>query len=677
MGEPGRGSGLAAQPSLPAKLLRAGTSGLPKLPSQLSGWPSDAALWEGGGQEALPPPDAPPSRRWRQARIVLLVLGVALLLAGVITLLVLLKEGKLSGGVGGSGSASGAEDDYSPLPYLPRQRNYTAPPAFQAELHPYLLPAELAASGLPPLAADVIVIGAGVAGLAAASVLSHNLSVLVLEARDRVGGRIHSVPFGLGGSTTAELGAQFIWGSDSGMDAAASSPGPHPLTAEANRLALQRVMVGPGDGSGARRRRFAGDGAQLSARAQRAVQRWMADVDALAGGAGANASLAAVLDMPALLARLAGSTDGPALLAGALAAEDGATYGAELSQLSALYYDNQTTFPGPDNIVIGGFARLPGAYAAPLLGSARLRLGTPVASIRHGDSGAVVTTAGGAQLAAQYVICTLPLGVLRSEAVALDPPLPEQTRAALGGLGLGRLEKLWLEFEQPFWEDQDCDGSPCEQLDLLVPPSNTNTTNSTNSSNISSTSTSSNSTSSNTTSSSSGGQPAWRRFISMAAYTRRPVLVALAAGDAAAALEGLTDAEAVASAMAALRAMFPAAAPAAPRSFLLSRWGQDPWARGSLSYYAVGGSPSDRATLAEPQSSSLILAGEAASVPYPSTVHGALLSGRDAAYRVLDAAAELPVCGSVSGAGGVCVAAPAGTAAPLCECDDMPPLPLD
>lgn len=185
MTEPGRGSGLAAQPSLQGKLLRAGTSGLPKLPSQLSGsqWTSEAALWEGAAQQALPPPNAPASSRWRRARIALLAVGAALLLAGVITLLVLLKQGKLSGGGDGSGSASGAADDYSPLPYLPRQRNATVQPAFQAELHPYLLPAEVTASGLPALAADVIVVGAGVAGLAAASVLSRNLSVLVLEAR--------------------------------------------------------------------------------------------------------------------------------------------------------------------------------------------------------------------------------------------------------------------------------------------------------------------------------------------------------------------------------------------------------------------------------------------------------------------------------------------------------------
>lgn len=79
----------------------------------------------------------------------------------------------------------------------------------------------------------------------------------------------------------------------------------------------------------------------------------------------------------------------------------------------------------------------------------------------------------------------------------------------------------------------------------------------------------------------------------------------------------------------------------------------------------MGSTPSDRATLAEPASGSLVLAGEAASVLHPGTVHGAYLSGQEAAYRVLDAAAELPQCDSAAGSaegssdGDVCVVAPA------------------
>ena len=58
-----------------------------------------------------------------------------------------------------------------------------------------------------------------------------------------------------------------------------------------------------------------------------------------------------------------------------------------------------------------------------------------------------VRTASGQELTAQYVICTVPLGVLRTGGIQLEPPLPAETEAALGRLGVGRLEKLWLEFD--------------------------------------------------------------------------------------------------------------------------------------------------------------------------------------------------------------------------------------
>lgn len=173
---------------------------------------------------------------------------------------------------------------------------------------------------------------------------------------------------------------------------------------------------------------------------------------------------------------------------------------------------------------------------------------------------------------------------------------------------------------------------------------------------------------SSTGGSSSSGPSGWR-FISMAAFGRRPpVLVATAAGAAAAAWQEASDAAVVRGAMAALRAAFPGKAPAAPRAYALSRWGRDPWALGALSYAAAGSTgPSERATLGEPQSGSLILAGEAAWSAHPSTVHGALLSGQEAAMRVLDAAAELPECGS-SGGGGKCLAAPGGQEPLSCGC---------
>lgn len=133
------------------------------------------------------------------------------------------------------------------------------------------------------------------------------------------------------------------------------------------------------------------------------------------------------------------------------------------------------------------------------------------------------------------------------------------------------------------------------------------------------------------------GGLAWRRWLSVAANTRRPVLVGLIAGESAQRWAAMSDAQIVSSAMAALAAAFPGRAPAAPRSHLVSRWGSDPWARGALSYPAAGGrGPNDRATLGEPMSGSLLLAGEAVWAEQAGTVHGAMLSGgwRLGAWRV-------------------------------------------
>ena len=74
-----------------------------------------------------------------------------------------------------------------------------------------------------------------------------------------------------------------------------------------------------------------------------------------------------------------------------------------------------------------------------------------------------------------------------------------------------------------------------------------------------------------------------------------------------------------------------------PVGFLRTDWGNDPFAGGSYSYLAVGSRPADRATLATPVDGRLFFAGEALSTGYPATVHGAYLSGEEAARRVIDA----------------------------------------
>lgn len=72
-----------------------------------------------------------------------------------------------------------------------------------------------------------------------------------------------------------------------------------------------------------------------------------------------------------------------------------------------------------------------------------------------------------------------------------------------------------------------------------------------------------------------------------------------------------------------------------PENLIITRWSQDPFTFGSYSYIPVGGDSSDRDLLAEPVNQRLFFAGEATSRKYPSTVHGAYLSGIREAQRLL------------------------------------------
>ena len=76
----------------------------------------------------------------------------------------------------------------------------------------------------------------------------------------------------------------------------------------------------------------------------------------------------------------------------------------------------------------------------------------PVVRIEYGGDHVVVTDAAGAKTLAHKVIVTASVGVLQSESIRFDPSLPEATVEAYRGIGMGRGMKVALRFAQPFWE---------------------------------------------------------------------------------------------------------------------------------------------------------------------------------------------------------------------------------
>jgi monoamine oxidase len=273
---------------------------------------------------------------------------------------------------------------------------------------------------------EVIVIGAGVAGLAAARALHDAGSqVVVLEGRDRAGGRI-STDRSLG--TAVDLGATWIHGIRG-----------NPITALARRAGV-RTMLSPHP---ALRLWDAGDG-MLSLDAGLATMRGFREL--LEDAAALGARIEQDISMAEALARLSPErADAQRVLAWSLRWLELMSGGA-CEALSLQHWSDDEALPGPDHVFPQGYDGITHHLARGL----DIRFEHAVAHIDWSGDEVVVETSCGAFRAARVVL-TLPLGVLKAGNVAFTPALPERKRAAIERLGVGLVEKIALRFQAPFW----------------------------------------------------------------------------------------------------------------------------------------------------------------------------------------------------------------------------------
>lgn len=273
---------------------------------------------------------------------------------------------------------------------------------------------------------EVIVIGAGVAGLAAARALHEaGTQVVVLEGRDRAGGRILT-DRSLG--APVDLGASWIHGIRG-----------NPITALARRAGL-RTMLSPHEAL----RLWEGDAGMLTLEAGLALARGFRDL--LEDAAALGAHIEQDISLAEALARLsperadaqrvrAWSMRWLALMSGG-ACED----------LSLQHWGDDEALPGPDHVFLGGYDGIVQHLARGL----DIRCEHEVTHIDWSGDEVVVETGCGAFRAARVVI-TLPLGVLKAGDVTFTPALPARKRAAIERLGVGLVDKIALRFQAPFW----------------------------------------------------------------------------------------------------------------------------------------------------------------------------------------------------------------------------------
>ncbi len=386
-------------------------------------------------------------------------------------------------------------------------------------------------------AATVIVIGAGMAGMTAAQALRKaGVNVLVIEARDRIGGRIHTDRSWSG--VPLDLGASWIHGART-----------NPLSKLAKEAGIATVPTSYDSSELHVSTKLRSRGMNDSD-----TSRWEGLVeDALDWASDQPRDVSVAAAVQHVTASMKLSAEERADLDFYLVATFTTEWGLEPEKLSATRADGDKEFAdsGDDAIFPKGYDQL-----VRYLGNGiTVRTGVVVRRISATSKSVQIETSKGS-LSADAVVVTVPLGVLKSGSIAFDPGLPEAKRHAIETLQMGVLSKTFLRFDRAYWPKK-IDWH--EFVDL-----------------------------------SSG----WSEWVSFA-KTGVPLMLGFNAGERGKAIEAMSERDVVAEAMRVMREMFGSKIPD-PIASKTSSWSTDPFAFGSYSANVVGSTRADRVALGTP-----------------------------------------------------------------------------
>ncbi|CAD6266086.1 unnamed protein product [Miscanthus lutarioriparius] len=441
-------------------------------------------------------------------------------------------------------------------------------------------------------AAAILVVGAGLAGLAAArQLLRFGLRVLVLEGRARPGGRVYTARLGED-NAAVELGGSVITGIHA-----------NPLGVLARQLGLPLHKVRD------RCPLYYPDGRTVETRLDRSIDlvfNTLLDhatrLRECLNEAAERISLGEAIEKLRRLYHVARTDDERMVLDWHFANLEFSNAGC-LSELSLAHWDQDDPYEmgGDHCFLAGGNYRLIHALSdgVPVLYEKK------VSRIEHGGDGVSVTVEEGQIFQADMVLCTVPLGVLKSGSVVFDPELPEEKLGAIKRLGFGLLNKVAMVFPHVFW-DEDIDTFGCLNKE-----------------------------------SSKRGE--FFLFYSYHTVSGGAVLIALVAGEAALEFEKVDPVVSLHRVLGILKGIYGPKGVSVPDPVqsVCTRWGSDPFCSGSYSHIRVGSSGADYDILAESVNDRLFFAGEATNRAYPATMHGALLSGLREASKIRRASESL------------------------------------
>eukprot|EP01018_Ginkgo_biloba_P020441 Gb_15792 [translate_table: standard] len=438
---------------------------------------------------------------------------------------------------------------------------------------------------------NVVIIGAGLAGLAAArQLLSFGFKVVIVEGRKRPGGRVYTKKMEVGNHVAAaDLGGSVLTGIHGNPLGVLARQLSYPLHKVRDKCPLYQPDGQPVN-------------VEIDSKVEESFNKLLdkaGQLRQLMGEVAVDISLGTALETFRKVYGVAEEGDERRLFNWHLANLEYANAGL-LSKLSLAFWDQDDPYEmGGDHCFLpGGNGRLIQALTENL----PIFYEKTVHTIRYGSDG-VQVQAGGQVFQGDMALCTAPLGVLKSSSIRFIPELPQRKLDAIKRLGFGLLNKVAMLFPHVFWAAElDTFGHLCD--DTIR-------------------------------------RGEFFLFYSYASVSGGPLLLALVAGEAAIKFESMPATDAVTRVLQILRGIYGPRGIDVPDPIqtICTRWGSDPLSLGSYSHVAVGASGDDYDILAESVGEGrLFFAGEATNRRYPATMHGAFLSGLREAANILNVA---------------------------------------
>jgi monoamine oxidase len=443
--------------------------------------------------------------------------------------------------------------------------------------------------GLAGVPERVIVIGAGFAGLAVANAMGGaGVPCVVLEGRDRIGGRARTVDVG---DAPVDLGCSWI-----------TDPVGNPMTQFATQSGVLQTNASieldvPTSRFYDERTGVVlpSDTIQAAAHALRFEQY---DASNISSALGPKASMKDGIEYYLRARKLSGNPRRFAEFFLRLICElpDATDWNIDSLKAFADYSSPYVGF-GEGDFPRGGYTRL----VASLAGGADIRLRHHVTHVIVGKTGVQVIARDGsgtqAEFGGSHVVVTVPLGILKAGAISFAPKLPAAKAWAIRRLGFGTFEKTVMRFPEPYWLGEHTHiFHRSERAPMQFP-----------------------------------------LIVDYFYLQQKPILVAFNTGSRALALDTLSDHDISARMTSVLRKVQGGPIPD-PTHVVITRWGRDRFSRGSYSFVPVGARSGDQDLLAAPVGGRLLFAGEATSATRYGFADGAFSTGIRESKRLLQAA---------------------------------------